>query len=212
VEKKDLEEIKQKLKEGKSGKGTGTKYSEKVKKEVIDFKNKHGLTMNKTALLLGIQMSTISYWVKHLNNDRTGFVHGTSLRNDLRTKALAVKEFVEYDKSEETLAHKYDVSKFTIRNWVSRYAGKYKEYLELPEGIATDVSDEKLVIGSENIKLVKDLLSKQQEVLNTVIARMHLGLTRKTMKELETKIENIEKKKKILEDADKIISETKVEK
>ena len=187
----------------------GRIYTEDFKKAVIEYHYLSGKKFMTISKEIGIHFSLVSKWKKKYGKERTGFAYGSGIRNDVRTKALCVKEFKEKSISKKDLAHAYNVGEGTIHAWIGRYGHNYKELLDTRDGVPYIVDEKDLIFGDKNIERVLEAKEKHIGELRELLAIM-----KKTGYELpvsmKKKIEKDKKKTKeeisILKKADIIMS------
>ena len=176
-----IEELKLRIKKITKKNGNGSKFYEKdLKEDVISLHYETGRTINSIAVELNIGPPMVAIWKRNYGRQRTVVVYGKGVRNDVRTKALAVQEYVNGVESSK-IAVKYGVTQSTIYLWINKYESKYQEYLNLSDGIMVIAPEEKQVFGNKNIEEVEQMLKSQTEALNTLLQNQHY-----TKAELET--------------------------
>ncbi len=147
---------------------------------------------------------------KIFGKERTVFIHGETVRNDLRTKALAVQEVLEFGKSKVETALKYGVADVTIGSWVKKMEHEYHDLLDSRDGIPYLVKEEKMVYGDDNITAILQLKEKHVAELSEVMELMHKnGFTKQTVNEAKKKKAEAEKDIAILKEAKEVIKKTK---
>ena len=138
-----------------------------LKKEIISIHYETGTGLKALATAAGVSFISLTRWQKEYGqDDEVGFLSGSRLLLDVRTKCLAIRDNVEKSMSTREVAEKYNVSVATIYSWKTQYKDRYKEYIAtLPEGIARVVPSYKLVVGAENISTVRAFIQEQKREL-----------------------------------------------
>jgi len=129
-------------------------FDEAVKKLMVQYHYESGRSISELANEFNLPYSQIAYWKNKYGFERTGFYVGERIINDVRTRCLAVKEYIENSEKPENLAQKYGVrSKYTIMNWVEKYIGTYQHYIDtMPDGVPWIANEERIVYGNEATK------------------------------------------------------------
>ena len=190
----------------------GRVYTEDFKKAVIEYHYLSGKKFMTISKEIGIHFSLVSKWKKKYGKERTGFAYGSGIRNDVRTKALCVKEFKEKSISKKDLAHAYNVGEGTIHAWIGRYGHNYEELLDTRDGVPYVVEEKDLIFGDKNIELVLELKEKHMTELNHIIEILHeSGLTpgKTLLKEIAAKKEKAKHDIKTLKEANDILKQSK---
>ena len=154
--------------------GAESKITKEFKHKVVAYHYKSGISI--TILARGICMapSAMARWKKEHGTKKTGFIHGRTIRNDVRTKCLAVKDRLETDMTLQQIAMKYNTSTSTLFGWVSKYKYEYKEYIEtIPDGVPYMVKKEKMVYGDANIEKMLHILNETNGAIETIMKNMH---------------------------------------
>ncbi len=209
--KKTMSELKAQVEQSETN-HQGKVYTDDLKKAIVDYHYKSGKTFTIVAKEIGVHLSQIGVWKKKFGKERTAFVFGDSVRNDVRTKALAVQEYKETKTTQAELATKYNVSSGTINKWISDYGKNYEELLDTRDGVPYLVKENKMIAGNKNIEMVLKFKEKHVAELSHIIEAMHeVGLTPgKTLtKEIEAKKKKANKEIQTLKEADKILKATK---
>ena len=165
-------------------------YTDEYKSSIIKFHYKSGMSISAISAHIDIDQSLLSKWKRKYGSERTAFVHGQSIRNDLRTKALCVKELVEDKKTnKELLATKYNVSQQTVQAWFYKFRNNYQELLDTAiDGIPYLVSQEKHIYGNKNIEMFFQKLEEEYEHINALLQAQHLSVDEKTiLKQMQKK-------------------------
>ena len=155
----------------------------------------------------GITDVTIGYWKKKIGEEMTHVSYGSTTRNDIRTKCLAVRDFRERNISKEHLAERYHVSKPTITAWINRYSGDYVSHIDsLPDGVTTLAVEERLIFGDSNIEKVRELLLSHQDELRNMIQQMQkYGIMANAVKQAKNQSQENDEKLDILSKAKDIL-------
>ena len=167
---KDLMAMRKQFETGDSG----VRYSEEFKKKVIQFHYDNGVSINVMSQALKIGNDVLSKWKRRLGTEQTAFVHGKTMRHDVRTKALAVRELLEDNVHIKDLAAKYACSKSAIYLWSEKYQHNYKQLIDAPDGIPYLVAEKKMVYGNDNIAKIRQVLREQYQTLMCMIDTMHM--------------------------------------
>lgn len=185
-------------------------YSPFFKKHFLKVHYRTGISLLKIEKLVGIP-SRVSYgWKREFGKDQTGFIYGHTVRNDVRTKALAVQEYIENKVQVKDLSNKYNVKAQTIYQWISIFKDNYKDWLNIPDGVATIINEDKLVYGSKNIQFVMQKLQDKNIDLKEILDKMHqYGISKEIIKEIENIKQETEKNYQTLNDAQNIIKSIK---
>ncbi len=147
-------------------------YPKELKQDILSFHYSSGRTIPSICIELGLADQVLNKWKRQLGTQRTGAIHGKTVRNDIRTKALAVKDYTEGLESSK-VAVKYGVTQSTIYMWINRYQDKYTEYLDLSDGVMIIAKEEKQVFGDKNIAEVEQMLKDQNQALTTLLQNQH---------------------------------------
>lgn len=179
-------------------------FSDKFKKEVLDYHYQFGLLITGLAIELDINAPSLYVWKKQFGSDRTAVMHGTTTRNDVRTKALAVQRYYNGETA-YALAEAFNVTPTTIAAWSKQYKDKYEEYLDLPDGVTVIAKEERQIYGDANIKQVEQMLKDNNERLTELLNTMHMTTTEKNIiKKLkeknEKKQDKLDQAKETIED------------
>ncbi len=181
-------------------------WSEEIMETVVDYHYETGKDFTAVSKDLGINAKNVGNWKKVYGKERTGFVFGKGIRNDVRTKALCVQESIETKITQHELARKYGVSIGTVANWVKQYTKEYKELLDSKDGIPYFVKSEKMVYGDKNIEKVLKLLDNHKEELGELIEAMHReGVMPNAIKQVENKEKHVTEDIKTLNEANEIL-------
>ena len=152
-----------------------TQYTDQFKRMVISFHYQNGVSMQVIGKTLDIHENLISKWKRTFGHDQTAFVHGKTMRMDVRTKALAVQEHIIGKIKPAIIATKYNVSYSTMLNWINKYSENFQDLLDAPDGIPYIVKEKKMVYGKTNIDKIRDVLRQQAETLMALIDSMHMN-------------------------------------
>lgn len=165
-------------------------YSNEYKSSIVKFHYKSGMSITAISEALDIHVSILSNWKRKYGSERTAFVHGQSIRNDLRTKCLAVKELVENKRAnKETLATKYNVSQQTIQAWYYKFKDNYNDLIDTAiDGIPYLVQESKQIFGNKNIQDFFDKLQDEYEHIQALLTAQHLSKTEKeVLKDMQSR-------------------------
>lgn len=205
-----LDDIKSKISklkvtEGRSG--DRRSFDKKLKQDIVKFHYKNGISGVSLSQLLEISPQQFGKWKKEYGSDQTAYIHGKGIRNDVRTKCLAVRSVIENGKDKDYIARKYNVTENTIRTWVITYEHTYLEYIEsLPDGVKIIAKDNKMIYGEDNIKATLSLIMEQAEELQTVLNSMQkFGIKGTAIKDIKIMIKDKDKAKTQLQIAQEII-------
>lgn len=149
-------------------------FPETIKQEVIGLHYKSGMSFNQLENYLGITSSVMCKWKRRIGTEQTAFVHGKFIRHDVRTKALAVKDYIDNNISVSDLAKKFNCSPVTLYAWISKYGHNYSELIDAPDGIPYIVSENKMVYGDDNVAKIRQVLRDQYQTLMCMINSMHM--------------------------------------
>ncbi len=204
-----LEQIKADVTATEIGK-TGKKYTTRLKEAIIKHHYKSGKSLVVIAKDIGVHHTSLYGWKKQYGKEKTVFVFGDGVRNDIRTKALAVQEYKETDATQADLAKKYGVAGPTINGWIKQYGEDYKDLLDTRDGVPYLVKPEKMIFGNENIKRVLEMKEKHIEELDEFVKMMHEnGFTnvKGIEKQAKEKKAKVKKDIDVLKKADKLLAE-----
>lgn len=206
---KTIEELKAELAQIPSPNGI-RKISDEFKKKVVAYHYKSGMAISPLAEAIGTYPATASKWKKQFGKERTGFVFGDTVRNDLRTKALAVQEIVTNGASQSDTAKKYGVGTSTMHTWLNKYKNTFEDLLDTRDGVPFLVSENKMVFGNDNIDAILKLKEEHVIELNTIIELMHKnGMTKKLISEVKSREKELKAEVEVLDKAKKIMKKTK---
>ena len=182
-------------------------YGEDFIKEFVDMHYRTGLPVNVMERDIGLTYNIAGRWKRKYGKQKTAFVYGKTMRNDVRTKCLAVQEYVERKARIIDLADKYRVTGTTITNWVAKHKDDYLEWLDAPDGIATIAKEESIIFGDDNIHAVMELLENQQQELKELMQNMKkYGINIIAIKQVKNKIKNVDKDIDVMKKAEDIIA------
>jgi transposase-like protein len=151
---KDIDDLKKKKDYYLESNGMKKRYREDFKEAVIEFHYRTRTSLYEIAETLGVSPGTPMNWKLKYGKQMTAYWFGTGLRNDLRTRCLAVEEVIN-GVSIEHLAKKYGVRESTINKWVDRYYDTYSFYIDhLPDGVPFLMQH--LVVGNENVIIMRE--------------------------------------------------------
>ena len=167
-----IADLKLRIKNTTTSNGRGRIYEEDFKKDILSFHYSSGRSIHSIADELNLTNSMMRGWKRRYGKQRTAVIYGKGVRNDVRTKALAVQEHIQGIESSK-LAVKYGVTQSTIYLWINKYQDKYEEYLDLSDGIMTIASEEKQIFGDKNIEEVEQMLKDQNQALSTLLQNQH---------------------------------------
>lgn len=170
------EKLGQQFQEAKKNKNAETMSKIRTKFIVLA---RQGMSQTFIAKQCGITQGTVSRWVKNTKQDiKVGFRYGRTIRYDVRTKCIAIKEYVENQVSIDDLAETYNVSGKTIYNWIKKFGTSYVNYLDAPSGIATLAHEDRLIYGEEAIETVRECLNEElSDLTNIMIKIQEYGLS-----------------------------------
>ena len=135
--------------------GSRRVFDDEFKQLLIQYHYESNKTISELANEFGLDYAQIAYWKKQFGYEPQGFYVGERVLNDVRSRCLAVKEYVENNKEPDELATKYGVrSKYTIIKWVEKYLHTYQHFIDtLPDGVPWLANEERQVFGSERMRL-----------------------------------------------------------
>jgi transposase-like protein len=178
----------------------GRNYPMDLKQKIIDFHYDEGVTLSKLGVLINIDTGNLARWKRKLGGQKTAYVHGKRLRYDIRTKALAVRDYIENNVLVQDIAKEYECSTPTVYIWIHKYRDKYLEYIDAPDGIPYIIDEKKIVYGDDNVKRIRQVLQEQHKHLMCLIDTMHMsGSQAEAMKECAK--ETLAKEKILIEAA-----------
>ena len=172
-------------------------YPEQLKMDIIQYHFDSGRVMASIGNDLGIIPQVMNKWKRVLGKERTVVIHGRGVRNDVRTKAMAVKKFID-GKTAPELSKEYNVAPITIYGWVRQYSNKFEEYIDLPDGVTVIAKEEKHIYGNKNIQEVEELLRENHQKLTDLINSQHY--TKAEMNTLVKMRDKTNKKQKEVEE------------
>lgn len=150
-------------------------YTDDFKEMVIKFHYQSGMHLQTIADKTGINPFNLPRWKRVYGTDQTAFIFGTKIRNDVRTKCLAVREAIEFNVDPIDLATKYRVSVQSINAWINKYKDSYQNLIDAPDGIPYIIKEKKMVFGQSNIDKVRAMLNAQANELLALIETMHMS-------------------------------------
>ena len=167
-----IESLRKIIAKYKKERGNQARIPINVIKEALDIHYTYSLSMSKLANGIGVADVTVGYWKRKHGSQQTGVIYGTTTRNDIRTKCIAVKEYVELNVSKEHLAERYHVGKSTISSWINRYKDEYEKWIDAPDGITVVAKEDRLIYGDRNIKEVREFMMLQNDELRDMVQNM----------------------------------------
>ena len=169
-------------------------FDKQLKLDILEFHYTTGRTMDSLSRELNIIPQVINKWKRVYGNQRTAVIHGKGIRNDVRTKALAVQTYIDGTMSAYNISVKYGVAQQTVHLWIRQYKDKYLEYIDLPDGVTVIAKEEKHVYGNKNIAEVEQLLAENHKKLVELINSQHFSDSEiKALKKMKEKSEKEQK-------------------
>lgn len=162
----DFNKLKEEMKTFPRHENDAVLYTVEFKEHLIAQHYENNISLSKMARNLTISQSLLSKWKAQYGNERTGYDYGKSIRYDVRTKCLAVKDMVENGKTPYRISQEFKCSSNTSTGWYSKYKDTYTQYLDLPDGVPYIVAEHKHVYGNKNIDRILALLDKQEQELD----------------------------------------------
>ncbi len=146
-----------------------TPYTAAFKEKIVAFIYQENMQVSVLSKLLTGHASnfakTLQTWLRRHGGDVSGFIHGKTVRLDVRSKCLIVKEYLEEGLDANRLSVRHKIPASTIFSWIQKYKDTYEEYVTLPAGVPYIVKEEKQVFGRQNIQQVREALIKTREQL-----------------------------------------------
>ena len=205
-----LEELRVKIKELPiNGKGNRV-FPDELKVDIVEYHYQSGQTLASVAKECNVHFTLIGKWKKKFGRQKTAFVFGDGMRNDLRTKALCVQEHKTTKKTQATLAKEYGVAQGTINNWIKDYGDTYEDLLDTRDGVPYLVKETKMVYGDENIRIILEIKEKHVAQLDEIMKTMHengLPIGKALEKAIAKKTKDAKDDIKTLKKADAILAE-----
>ena len=191
---KDLMNMRKEYKVG----DVATMYSQDFKDKVIQFHYDTGVSLRIISTTLHLSYDSVAKWKRRTGTERTAYVHGKRMRYDIRTKALAVRDFIENNIQVPDIATEMNVSKGAVYLWIEKYQDNYNQLIDAPDGIPYIVAEKKMVYGNDNIEKIRNVLRQQYETLMCMIDTMHMtGDQADLMKKCAE--ESLKKEKELIE-------------
>ena len=155
----DLEELMNAITEIKQDALENSKeptYPISVKKETVRLKFQLGVTSRNMDNELGLQYPSTDTWTAKYKNSghASGQLYGETVRYDVPTKCLIVKQHIEDGIPGHVLAREYNVSQPTIAHWKSQYKNDYDRLIDAPERTMIIGKEDKCIVGLANIKKI----------------------------------------------------------
>lgn len=167
--------IKQLISKVKTRQDGRREFPDDLKKMIVQFHYKSGMALTTLALETTIAKEVLSKWKRTYGVDQTAFLHGTKMRNDVRTRCLAVREVLEYNQEPDKVATTYGVTLQSINTWINKYRDEYTMLIDSPDGIPYLIKEKKMVYGKTNIDKIRSLLQSQAQQLLCMIDTMHMS-------------------------------------
>jgi transposase-like protein len=183
----------------------GRSYPSELKQTIIDFHYDQGISLHQLGDHIDVDVSNLARWKRILGGQKTAYVNGKGLRYDVRTKALAVRDYVEKNILVQDIAREYECSNATVYTWINKYSDKYLEYVDAPDGIPYIVNEKKIVYGDDNVKRIRAVLQEQNRQLMCLIDTMHMSGAQAEAMKLCAK-ETLAKEKVLIEAANLLSS------
>ena len=179
-------------------------FTDSFKKEIIAHHYESGISMLKLSSIINAHNTTIGNWKKKYGFDITGIVHGNTIRHDVRSQCLLVREYINSSTTTADMAIKANVSTSTFTRWIAKWTDKYQDHIDsLPDGVPYIVKEEKQVYGIDNINAVRAELTSTAEAIRLMIKSQHVNES--TKKLVKKDLSRIENEKDILKKAEKIL-------
>jgi len=196
---KTLEELHRTRKTFKKSPAGQTPYSTVFKSALIAYHFKSGIALRELANKLSIGEQLVYKWKRIYGHDMTGFVHGTRVRYDVRTKCLAIQDELDNGLTPIQVANKYKITRSQYYAWKVLFKDSYKEHVDnMTDGVPYLVKNQKHVYGEKNIELVRTTMNDQVKELQLIIVGLQrYGIGSAVMDTMEKKIAA---RKLILED------------
>ncbi len=196
---KTLKELHVMLETIKARGGKRLLYTLEFKQGIVALHYKTGRTLFSISKEFDINPAIIYPWKKAFGKDATGYIHGTKIRYDVRTKCLAIQDELDNGLTVIQIANKYKITRQQYASWKSKFADRYEEHIEhMTDGIPHLIATKKHVYGSENIEIVQELMNDQVKEYEITIACLQKhGMGSKEVLALQVKLEA---RKVILED------------
>jgi len=175
----------------------------------IHFEN--NVTLKKLSKDCDISYEALTYAKRKARKDVTGFFFGKSIRYDVRSKVLAVKE-VQAGALPQDIAQKYNVSVATIYNWMRKYSKNQEELLDMPDGVPFIVDTENHIYGLRNIVDAIEQLEesiRHLELIETLAEEEKIDLGKMTKAKIKKQKKMSEDKRNTLKEAMDIVKENK---
>jgi len=168
----------------------------------------HYTGMNASAIerATGISNQQVSKWKREFGTEMTHVAYGTTTRNDVRTKCLAVREFLVDNKTSDYLSKKYHVGTVTIIAWVKKYEDDYEQWLDAPDGITTVAKKDRLIYGNANITEIREkLIDHGNEIKEMIQSMQKNGIMVNAVAQAENLSKKTQEEIKTLDAAEQII-------
>jgi len=163
------------------------------KKDVIDYMYSTGKYSTKMGTLLTISESVIFKWKRVYGTDKSGYVHGSTVRHGIRSKCLAVKRILDNNELRHSVAKDYNVKSSTISRWIDIYENNYQYNIDnLNDEVSQIKPQEKMIYGNKNITDMESLLASNRDAVHQLLTKQH-SLTvheKKVLEGLGIKINN----------------------
>ena len=157
--------------------GTDPKYHVQIKQEAIRLKYAFGFRATTMDDALGVTHGSTDTWTVRYKTarDAGGSLYGDTVRYDLPTKGLVVKQLIEDGIAGHVLAEEYNVSNATIAGWKSKHRHDYELMINSPEGMMIRAKEEKMVIGLKNIKTTMEIGAQAKRIRNEIANTLGSG-------------------------------------
>ena len=168
----------------------GTSYPIPFKEAVIAYHYATGKSLTTVGHELGLGNGTAVAWKKLYGKEQTHVIHGRTTLPDVRTKCLAIADELDHGMTTIAIANKYNITRQLYYNWKTKYKDRYREFLDLPDGIRSIAKEKKLVYGDKNIEIMRTVMQDQVTELELVINVTHkYGIGSKEIADLTKKLE-----------------------
>ena len=167
---KTIEELLKARKTFKRSAAGMTPYTVPFKEAVIAYHFNSGVVLREIANRLDIGEQIAYKWKRTYGKDMTGYIHGSRIRYDVRTKCLAIQDELEHGLSVIQIANKYKITRSQYYSWKTLFKDRYKDHVEnMTDGVPYLVKTKKHVYGSKNIEIVQEVLNDEMKELQIVI-------------------------------------------
>ena len=196
---KTLEELLKARKKFKKSAAGMTPYTTPFKEAVIAYHFSSGMVLREIAGKLNVGEQLAYRWKRTYGKDMTGYIHGSGVRYDVRTKCLAIQDELENGLGVIQIANKYKITRAQYYSWKSLFKDEYKVHIEnMTDGVPYLVKTNKHVYGSKNIEIVQEVLNDEMKEIQLVITGLQKYGAGST--EMDIMQKKLDARKLILED------------